>query len=348
MAARIAISLPWVKTWPGRRPTSTASAGHRSPVRAGTVRTVAWPLILPRRSTAMSTAPTPDNPQDWAFETRQIHTGQPVDSDTGARALPQGRELLRILRQTSVQSVPIIILVNFLVGAILAFIGGVRRGFGFARAEASTVREIAAAVAYFSIAGLALVFTPGIVDWSLAWPWTKAAGVIGMTLFHHWLMIQRRKLQRGAGLSGRQYRIMNEVPTILMVLIVVSVIVGLLAIVAISYRQTIEAYPNGNVYNASKYGVNGLTQGMRMDLISHNIKVSEIKPGLVQTEFSEVRFKGDQEKAEKVYQGYDPLQAQDIAETIEFILSRPAHVNIADMLVLAGSQASATMVNKKS
>ena len=110
----------------------------------------------------------------------------------------------------------------------------------------------------------------------------------------------------------------------------------------------IEAYPNGNVYNASKYGVNGLTQGMRMDLISHNIKVSEIKPGLVQTEFSEVRFKGDQEKAEKVYQGYDPLQAQDIAETIEFILSRPAHVNIADMLVLAGSQASATMVNKKS
>lgn len=75
------------------------------------------------------------------------------------------------------------------------------------------------------IAGLALVFTPGIVDWSLAWPWTKAAGVIGMTLFHHWLMIQRRKLQRGAGLSGRQYRIMNEVPTILMVLIVVSVIV---------------------------------------------------------------------------------------------------------------------------
>lgn len=110
----------------------------------------------------------------------------------------------------------------------------------------------------------------------------------------------------------------------------------------------IEAYPNGNVYNASKYGVNGLTQGMRMDLISHNIKVSEIKPGLVQTEFSEVRFKGDQEKAEKVYQGYDPLQAQDIAESIEFILSRPAHVNIADMLVLAGSQASATMVNKKS
>lgn len=74
-------------------------------------------------------------------------------------------------------------------------------------------------------AGLALVFTPGIVDWSLVWPWTKAAGVIGMTLFHHWLMIQRRKLQRGEGLSGRQYRIMNEVPTILMVLIVVSVIV---------------------------------------------------------------------------------------------------------------------------
>lgn len=108
----------------------------------------------------------------------------------------------------------------------------------------------------------------------------------------------------------------------------------------------IEAYPNGNVYNASKFGVNAITQGMRLDLNPHHIKVSEIKPGLVQTEFSEVRFKGDKEKADKVYQGFDALQAQDIAETIEFILSRPAHVNIADMLVFPAAQASSTMVNK--
>lgn len=109
----------------------------------------------------------------------------------------------------------------------------------------------------------------------------------------------------------------------------------------------IEPYANGNVYNASKFGVDGLSRAMRLDLIKHNIKVSEIKPGLVQTEFSEVRFKGDKEKAEKVYQGFDPLQAKDIAETVAFILSRPANVNIADMLVLAGAQASATVVNKK-
>jgi putative membrane protein len=75
------------------------------------------------------------------------------------------------------------------------------------------------------IAGLALVFTPGVVDWSLIWPWTKAAGVIAMTVFHHWLMVERKKLARGEGSSGRRYRLMNEVPTLLMVLIVLSVIV---------------------------------------------------------------------------------------------------------------------------
>ncbi|WP_134724948.1 CopD family protein [Paracoccus luteus] len=75
------------------------------------------------------------------------------------------------------------------------------------------------------IAGLALVFTPGIVDWSMIWPWTKAAAVIGMTLFHHWLMIERKRLARGEGGTGRSYRLMNEVPTLLMVVIVASVIV---------------------------------------------------------------------------------------------------------------------------
>ena len=75
------------------------------------------------------------------------------------------------------------------------------------------------------IAGLALVFTPGIVDWSMVWPWTKGASVIAMTLFHHWLMIQRRRLAAGQGLTGRQYRMMNEVPTLLLVVIALSVIV---------------------------------------------------------------------------------------------------------------------------
>lgn len=75
------------------------------------------------------------------------------------------------------------------------------------------------------LAGLALVFTPGIVDWSMIWPWTKAAAVIGMTGFHHWLMIERKKLARGEGSTGRRYRLMNEVPTLLMVVIVLSVIV---------------------------------------------------------------------------------------------------------------------------
>lgn len=75
------------------------------------------------------------------------------------------------------------------------------------------------------VAGLALVFTPGIVDWSMLWPWTKAAAVIGMTVFHHWLMIERKRMARGEMRSGRSYRLMNEVPTLLMVVIVLSVIV---------------------------------------------------------------------------------------------------------------------------
>ena len=75
------------------------------------------------------------------------------------------------------------------------------------------------------VAGLALVFTPGIVDWTMVWPWTKAAAVLAMTVFHHWLMIERKKLARGEGSTGQRYRLMNEVPTLLMVVIVLSVIV---------------------------------------------------------------------------------------------------------------------------
>lgn len=109
----------------------------------------------------------------------------------------------------------------------------------------------------------------------------------------------------------------------------------------------IEAYANGSVYNASKYAVDGFTKAMRQDLIAHNIKVSEIKPGAVNTEFSNVRFKGDEEKVAKVYEGFEPLTAMDIAEIIEFIISRPAHVNLADALILPTAQASAKMVHRK-
>ncbi|GAB4400395.1 MAG: hypothetical protein OHK0053_21930 [Microscillaceae bacterium] len=107
-----------------------------------------------------------------------------------------------------------------------------------------------------------------------------------------------------------------------------------------------EVYPKGNVYCASKHAVDALTQGMRMDLYKHGIRVSAINPGLVATEFSEVRFKGDAERAKKVYEGYAPLLAQDIAEVIAFVVSRPAHVNIADLLVLPTAQAASYLVNR--
>ncbi len=108
-----------------------------------------------------------------------------------------------------------------------------------------------------------------------------------------------------------------------------------------------ETYPNGAVYCASKSAVKAATEGIRKDLNPYGIKVSCIDPGLVETEFSEVRFHGDKAAAEKVYQGYTPLTAFDVAETIEFVLSRPAHVNIADTLVLCTDQASSTIVMKK-
>lgn len=107
-----------------------------------------------------------------------------------------------------------------------------------------------------------------------------------------------------------------------------------------------EVYPNGNVYNASKYGVDAISKAMRIDLNPHNIKVSQICPGLVETEFSEVRFKGDKEKAKQVYKGYQALQAEDIADLIYFVVSRPKHVNLADILVLPNAQANATIVKK--
>lgn len=108
-----------------------------------------------------------------------------------------------------------------------------------------------------------------------------------------------------------------------------------------------EAYPNGNVYCGSKHAVDAINNGMRMDLNGTGVKVSQVCPGLVETEFSMIRFKGDVDRAKTVYQGFDALQAEDIADLIRFIVTRPAHVNISDTIVLPAAQASSTMVDRK-
>lgn len=107
-----------------------------------------------------------------------------------------------------------------------------------------------------------------------------------------------------------------------------------------------EVYPNGNVYNATKHAVDALSQAMRIDLVNHGIKVTAIHPGMVETEFSLVRFKGNEKTAKDVYKGFDPLMAEDIADAIIFAITRPAHVNINDMLIMPTAQASATVINK--
>tara|TARA_R110002126_G_scaffold291693_1_gene455344 strand:- start:613 stop:1368 length:756 start_codon:yes stop_codon:yes gene_type:complete len=108
-----------------------------------------------------------------------------------------------------------------------------------------------------------------------------------------------------------------------------------------------EVYKNGNVYCASKFAVNALNKSMRLDLNEHNIRVSAIHPGLVETEFSDVRFKGDTERAKTVYTGFKALQADDIADIINFVVTRPYHVNIEDLVVYPTAQASATMLHKE-
>jgi len=109
-----------------------------------------------------------------------------------------------------------------------------------------------------------------------------------------------------------------------------------------------EVYPKGNVYCASKHAVDAINQGMRIDLNQYGIRVGAVNPGLVDTEFSKVRFKGDQEKASKVYQGFQPLKPEDIADIIHFVVTRPYHVNIADLIVMPTAQASSTIVNRNS
>lgn len=107
-----------------------------------------------------------------------------------------------------------------------------------------------------------------------------------------------------------------------------------------------QVYENGNVYCASKHAMHALSQAMRQDMLKNNIKVTEVRPGLLETEFSIVRFKGDTEKAKSAYAGLTPLFAEDIAETIYFILTRPAHVCINDIEVTPISQANAVNVNR--
>lgn len=107
-----------------------------------------------------------------------------------------------------------------------------------------------------------------------------------------------------------------------------------------------EVYPGGNVYCATKHAVDALSQAMRIDLVSHRIKVTNIAPGAADTEFSLVRFKGDQQTADATYVGFDPLLAEDIAETIYFVATRPKHVTINDLVIMPTAQASATVFFK--
>jgi NADP-dependent 3-hydroxy acid dehydrogenase YdfG len=108
-----------------------------------------------------------------------------------------------------------------------------------------------------------------------------------------------------------------------------------------------QTYANGTVYCASKKAVEAISEGMRLDLTEHGIKITNIAPGAVATEFSEVRFKGDKEKAQKVYEGYDPLLAEDIADFISYAVSAPDRVTIADVTIYSKSQSAPTTIYKK-
>ncbi len=108
-----------------------------------------------------------------------------------------------------------------------------------------------------------------------------------------------------------------------------------------------EVYPNGNVYCASKHAVDAISQGMRIDLNKYGIKVGAVNPGMVETEFSNVRFKGDDERADNVYKGFEVLKPGDIADILHFVISRPYRVNIADLTVMSTAQASSTIVNRQ-
>lgn len=107
-----------------------------------------------------------------------------------------------------------------------------------------------------------------------------------------------------------------------------------------------EVYENGNVYSATKHAVDALSKAMRIDMVHYGIKVTNVAPGMVDTEFSLVRFKGDKERADKVYSGLTPLFGEDIAEIVLFAIQRPAHVNLDDIVIMPTAQATATIVHR--
>jgi NADP-dependent 3-hydroxy acid dehydrogenase YdfG len=107
-----------------------------------------------------------------------------------------------------------------------------------------------------------------------------------------------------------------------------------------------EVYPNGNVYCATKHAVDAITKAMRIDMVGHGIKVTQIAPGAVETEFSLVRLKGDAEKAANVYKGFEPLHPEDIAETVYYVTTLPPHVNINDLLIMPTAQANAVTIKR--
>jgi serine 3-dehydrogenase len=113
---------------------------------------------------------------------------------------------------------------------------------------------------------------------------------------------------------------------------------------SIAGRQT---YPGGNVYCATKYAVRALSEALRLDLLGTGVRVSTVDPGLVRTEFSEVRFHGDRDRAEAVYRGMQPLSAEDVAEVVLFVATRPPHVDLAEVLILPTDQASATSIRRR-
>ncbi len=108
-----------------------------------------------------------------------------------------------------------------------------------------------------------------------------------------------------------------------------------------------EVYPNGNVYCTTKHAVRALSQAMRLELVPYGIRTTLIAPGAADTEFSLVRFKGDSQRADSVYQGFEPLTAQDIADTVSYVLSAPGHVDLQDILIMPAAQASATVFHKE-
>ncbi|MGV3558156.1 SDR family NAD(P)-dependent oxidoreductase [Larkinella arboricola] len=118
-------------------------------------------------------------------------------------------------------------------------------------------------------------------------------------------------------------------------------------IVNISSIAGKQTYANGGVYCASKAAVEALSEGMRLDLTQYGIKITNIAPGAVETEFSLVRFKGDEARASKVYEGFKPLTASDIADTVVYAVTAPPHVTIADLTILASAQAAATTIYRK-